>query len=272
MNAYSGGRRNLKRTDVLIVGFIGCLALTSLLAVSALLTLMANPAVSLGVTYLLGIIVLLAMGCAGFAAFTIYPMVRRFSEEKVEYAAKSETFRNAALTDSLTGLQNRRYFDDTLNEYMREFAAIGKPIGIIIVDLDFFKRINDTYGHDNGDLVLRAVSICLQQQVRGHDILARLGGEEFAIVFPNVDEFSLAQLAERVRSAIEQIHLVLDGERVAISASIGGALWDRMENMSSLVKRADKHLYAAKNNGRNQVVMSENANFRTGPRRQRASA
>ncbi|MEL6921609.1 MAG: GGDEF domain-containing protein, partial [Pseudomonadota bacterium] len=190
------------------------------------------------------------------------PMVRKFSEETVIYAAKSETYRNAALTDSLTGLQNRRYFDDTLNEYMREFAAIGKPIGVVIIDLDFFKRINDTYGHDNGDLVLRAVSICLQQQVRAHDILARLGGEEFAIVFPNVDEFSLAQLAERVRAAIQQIHLVLDGERVNVTASIGGALWDRSETMSGLMKRADKHLYAAKNNGRNQVVMSEGTDLR----------
>ncbi|MEL6202758.1 MAG: GGDEF domain-containing protein [Pseudomonadota bacterium] len=263
----------MKRSDMLIVGFIGCLVLTSVLALIALFFVMSNSAVSLGVTYLVSLIAMLGMGCAAFATFTIFPMVRRFSEEKVEYAAKSETYRNAALTDSLTGLQNRRYFDDTLKEYMREFSAIGKPIGVVIIDLDFFKRINDTYGHDNGDLVLRAVSICLQQQVRGHDILARLGGEEFAIVFPNVDEFSLAQLAERVRAAIEQIHLVLDGERVAISASIGGALWDRMENMSSLMKRADTHLYAAKHNGRNQVVMSENSNFRaSAPRRQQASA
>ncbi|MEO0544084.1 MAG: GGDEF domain-containing protein [Pseudomonadota bacterium] len=262
----------MKRSGLLIVGFIGCLVLTSVLALLCLAYIISHPAVGTGIAYLLGLISVLTLACAGVATFSIYPMVRRFSEERVEYAAKSETYRNAALTDALTGLQNRRYFDDTLREYMREFAAIGKPVGIIIVDLDFFKRINDTYGHDNGDLVLRAVSISLQQQVRGHDILARLGGEEFAIVFPNVDEYSLAQLAERVRTAIEQIHLVLDGDRVAISASIGGALWDCKESMSSLMKRADQHLYAAKHNGRNQVVMSENAGFRTSARRQRTSA
>ncbi|MEN0001806.1 MAG: GGDEF domain-containing protein [Pseudomonadota bacterium] len=252
----------LKRSDIVVLVFVGCLVLTAVLATFTAASLVSGATIGSGTRIMLGVIAALAASCAAFAYFAIYPMVRRFSEEKVEIAAKSETYRNAALTDSLTGLQNRRYFDDTLKEYMREFAAIGKTLGIVIIDLDFFKRINDTYGHDNGDLGLRAVSICLQQQVRGHDILARLGGEEFAIVFPNVDEFTLAQLAERVRGAIEQIHLVLDGERVNISASIGGALWDGTENMNTLVKRADKHLYAAKHNGRNQVVMSENANFR----------
>ncbi|MEM1377642.1 MAG: GGDEF domain-containing protein, partial [Pseudomonadota bacterium] len=242
-----------KTSDILISGFVAGLALTAVLSIWAAISAWTGSAASF---YVLAAIAVLSTASAAFGALSVRPTVRHFSEENVRYAAKSETLRNAALTDSLTGLQNRRYFDDTLKEYMREFAAIGKPLGVIIIDLDFFKRINDTYGHDNGDLVLRAVSICLQQQVRAHDILARLGGEEFAIVFPNVDEFSLAQLAERVRSSIEQVHLVLDGERVDVTASIGGALWDRLEDMSSLMKRADKHLYAAKDNGRNQVVMS----------------
>ncbi|MEL6435218.1 MAG: GGDEF domain-containing protein [Pseudomonadota bacterium] len=220
-------------------------------------------------------IVLISLVIGGLAAFYIFPTVRRVTQERVIYAEKSETYRNAALTDALTGLQNRRYFDDTLNEYAREFGAIGKALGVVIIDLDHFKNINDTYGHDNGDLVLRAVSICLQQQVRAHDILARMGGEEFAIVFPNVDEYSLGLLAERVRTAIEQIHLSLDGERVDITASIGGALWNCHEPMNALLKRADQHLYIAKNNGRNQVVMSRFTAKRTAPvsnRRNRAAS
>lgn len=193
---------------------------------------------------------------AGYCAVRLFPAVRRETREFGQLAEKSESFRTAALTDSLTGLQNRRYFDDALVEYMREFGSIGRLIGIIIIDLDYFKKVNDTYGHDNGDIVLRAVSLCLQQQTRHHDILARLGGEEFAIVFPNVDEASLLRMAERVREAIEGIHLVLAGERVKVTASIGASLWDGKEDGASLIKRADKYLYVAKSSGRNRVCAS----------------
>ncbi len=99
-------------------------------------------------------------------------------------SARSETLEHAALTDGLTGMQNRRYFDDALREYLSEFRKIGKPIGLMILDLDRFKSINDTHGHDVGDEVLRAVSACLRELTRYHDVVARLGGEEFAVVTP----------------------------------------------------------------------------------------
>ncbi len=102
-------------------------------------------------------------------------------------SARSQTLEQAALTDGLTGMQNRRYFDDALKEYLEEFRRIDKPVGLMILDLDHFKQVNDSHGHDIGDDVLRAVAECLKALTRYHDVVARLGGEEFAVVAPNMD-------------------------------------------------------------------------------------
>jgi GGDEF domain-containing protein len=130
--------------------------------------------------------------CIG--AFLIYPLIRTQVREEgklrqmtASLSARSQTLEHAALTDGLTGMHNRRYFDDALKEYLGEFGRIERPIGLMILDLDHFKQVNDTYGHDIGDEVLRTVSTCLKDMTRYHDIVARLGGEEFAIVAPNMD-------------------------------------------------------------------------------------
>ena len=99
-------------------------------------------------------------------------------------------------------MQNRRYFDDALKEYLDEFRRIDKPVGLMILDLDHFKQVNDTHGHDVGDEVLRAVAGCLKDMTRYHDVVARLGGEEFAVVAPNMDTETLVRFAERIRKAI----------------------------------------------------------------------
>lgn len=167
---------------------------------------------------------------------------------------KSETFQQAALTDPLTGLQNRRYFDDALAEYLGEFGRIGRPIGVMIIDLDHFKSVNDTYGHDVGDEVLIRLGECLMDFTRFHDIVARLGGEEFAVVAPNLDAHALMRLAERIREAISKLHIQCGNVSLRVTASIGVASWDGIENGASLVKRADANLYHAKHSGRNRVA------------------
>lgn len=196
-----------------------------------------------------------------FTALLVFPTVRSEANQsgQLEVMAKtlsekSETYQQAALTDALTGLQNRRYFDDALAQYMEEFSRIGRPIGVMVIDLDHFKLVNDTHGHDVGDEVLRALGECLLQFTRYHDIVARLGGEEFAVVAPNLDLPTLTKLAERIRVAISKMNIETENVTLRVTASIGLASWDGVEDGNALLKRADEHLYQAKANGRNRVA------------------
>ncbi len=195
-----------------------------------------------------------------FGTFFIFPLIRTQVREEgklramtASLSARSQTLEHAALTDALTGMQNRRYFDDALKEYLDEFRRIDRPIGLMILDLDHFKQINDTHGHDVGDEVLRAVATCLKDMTRYHDVVARLGGEEFAIVAPNVDNDTLVRLAERIRKAIAGMAVVCGNVRLRVTTSVGLAVWDRKEPAEEFFRRADKQLYEAKRAGRNQV-------------------
>jgi diguanylate cyclase (GGDEF)-like protein len=195
-----------------------------------------------------------------FGLFLIYPLIRIQLKEEgklramtATLSARSQTFEHAALTDGLTGMQNRRYFDDALKEYLDEFRRIDKPVGLMIVDLDHFKLINDTHGHDVGDEVLRAVANCLKDMTRYHDVVARLGGEEFAVVAPNMDSDLLVRFAERIRKAIAGLAVVSGNVRLKVTASVGLAVWDRKETAENFFRRADQQLYQAKKTGRNRV-------------------
>jgi two-component system, cell cycle response regulator len=195
-----------------------------------------------------------------FGLFFIYPLIRiqareghKLREMTESLSARSETLEHAALTDGLTGVQNRRYFDDALNEYLNEFRRIGRPIGLMLLDLDHFKQVNDTHGHDVGDEVLRLVAKTLKDMTRFHDVVARLGGEEFAVVAPNMDADHLAKLAERIRRAIAAQVMVLGNVRLRVTASVGLSVWDGREGAEEIFRRADKNLYEAKRTGRNRV-------------------
>ncbi len=195
-----------------------------------------------------------------FGMFFIYPLIRTQVKEEdklramtVTLSARSQTLEHAALTDGLTGMQNRRYFDDALKEYLDEFRRIDKPVGLMIVDLDHFKLINDTHGHDVGDEVLRAVANCLKDMTRYHDVVARLGGEEFAVVAPNMDSDMLVRFAERIRKAIASMAVLSGNVRLKVTASVGLAVWDRKETAENFFRRADQQLYQAKKTGRNRV-------------------
>ena len=168
-------------------------------------------------------------------------------------SARSVTLEHEALTDGLTGMHNRRYFDDAMAEYLDQFRKIDKPIGLMILDLDHFKKVNDTYGHDVGDEVLRQIARCLQEFTRYHDVVARLGGEEFAVVAPNMSRESLFKLADRIRHAISALNIKSGNITVRVTMSIGLAIWDHRETAEELYKRADMQLYQAKRTGRNRV-------------------
>jgi len=163
-----------------------------------------------------------------------------------------------AITDPLTGLYNRRYLEVHLNTLVARAKTTAKPVCVLLFDIDHFKGINDTYGHDAGDEVLRDFSDRLRRGVRGIDLVARYGGEEFVLVMPETDSSFATSVAERLRSDVEKVLFTTGaGESLPVTVSIGLAEWRGVgDSAEGLIKRADQALYAAKRAGRNRVVAS----------------
>jgi two-component system, cell cycle response regulator len=162
-----------------------------------------------------------------------------------------------ATRDPLTGLSNRRYFQ---NEFRRSFSIAsryGRCFSLLILDIDFFKKVNDTYGHDVGDQVLRAVAEVVLKHVRGQDIAARLGGEEFVMLLPDTPINGAAVVAERIRYAVENHNFNAAGCLHQITVSIGvGEYPSSSTSPDDVIKRADESLYRAKTSGRNRVCVA----------------
>jgi diguanylate cyclase len=159
--------------------------------------------------------------------------------------------------DALTGLANRRHFEMVLARELDRVARSGEAALLLVADIDHFKRINDTHGHAAGDLVIKAVAAALQECVRPMDTVARIGGEEFAIVLPNCPPAFGPTVAERIRRRVETRSIAADlAEPIAVTVSLGGAFapqWVR-STVSLWLERADKQLYRAKAEGRNRAV------------------
>ena len=163
----------------------------------------------------------------------------------------------AAITDALTGLHNRRYMETHLASLVEQAHARGKPLTVLVLDIDFFKAVNDTHGHDAGDDVLREFAVRLKKSIRGIDLACRLGGEEFVVVMPDTDMAVATMVAERLRRRIAADPFAIHkGERkVAVTISIGlAALAGPDDGAANVLKRADQALYKAKRDGRNRVV------------------
>jgi diguanylate cyclase (GGDEF)-like protein len=166
-----------------------------------------------------------------------------------------ELLEQKARVDGLTGLYNRAFFNDRIEEELDRARRYNGTLAIILFDVDRFKRVNDTYGHSFGDIVLAEVAETARLHARQSDVVARYGGEEFVIILPEQCSSSAAHLAERIRTGIEALHLVHNGERVPVTASFGVSSTADIgyDNSKELVDAADKMLYAAKEGGRNQV-------------------
>jgi two-component system cell cycle response regulator len=161
-----------------------------------------------------------------------------------------------AVTDALTGLHNRRYMETHLAALAEQAGATGRPLSLVLVDIDNFKSINDTYGHDAGDRVLRQFASRFRRNTRSIDLACRIGGEEFVVVMPDSGLERACQMAERLRECIAAEPFQPDGEtRLTVTASVGVAtLAQPQGSLDALFKRADQALYVAKRGGRNRVV------------------
>jgi diguanylate cyclase (GGDEF)-like protein len=160
----------------------------------------------------------------------------------------------------LTGLANRRSCEETLNAELARAERFASPLAIVVADLDDFKDVNDHFGHQAGDVVLRELSAVLRESVRDIDLTGRWGGEEFGLVLPGTAAEGAAAVAERVRRTLEErLMLSVDGEPIAVTASFGVAAYPRNGDHSSLVAAADEALYWAKRDGRDRVAAAVDA-------------
>jgi two-component system cell cycle response regulator len=183
---------------------------------------------------------------------------RRFQER---LRANYEVSLSMALTDSLTGLYNRRYLEAHLAKLLTKNAESNKALAVLMIDIDHFKKVNDTYGHSVGDEVLRTVAFRLKDNLRSFDLVARMGGEEFVAILPDTTLEMAQIIAERLRRSIFEtpIKCAVETGQIQISTSIGGALIEAgVFNVNEAIDRADKELYKAKEDGRNCVYFADN--------------
>ncbi len=211
---------------------------------------------------------------------TNYRLIRSMESEIAARTAKLQSayeeikslkdyYQNISVLDSLTGLYNRRYFYDQMKVVLANYRRYHQPLCVLLLDLDHFKAINDSHGHDMGDKVLVVISDILRREVRANDILVRFGGEEFVIVFTNTSCKNGLRFAERIRRKISEALVTIEGETVQVTASIGLFCLDKdcqfdccdeklgddhAEVVSKIIKFADAALYHAKAKGRDQVV------------------
>ncbi|MFN3919279.1 MAG: DUF484 family protein [Methylohalobius sp.] len=180
----------------------------------------------------------------------------------LENTLNFELLRRTSLIDTLTGVNNRRFFEQRLGEEIDRAARTGEPLACLFLDIDHFKRINDTYGHQSGDLVLAEVASQIRSQLRSQDVLARYGGEEFVALLSSADERRAQEVAERIRRRIEA-HKIADhnGRTISVTLSIGVAEYDPKQVLSMteidqqrFLELADQALYTAKRSGRNRVA------------------
>ena len=162
-----------------------------------------------------------------------------------------------AVTDDLTGLYNRRYFDRHLNVLLGKAQEQERNLAVMILDIDHFKSVNDTYGHDVGDVVLKEFSARVKRNIRGVDLACRFGGEEFVVLMPDTDVSNAEMIAERVRQSIGEKPFEIKSQRpLTVTVSVGVSLNESMaDTPESLIKRADLALYRAKREGRNRVIL-----------------
>jgi len=191
----------------------------------------------------------LTSSCAVIGAVEVFSS----NQKRINVLKELEILRKEALTDSLTGIGNRRFAEVTLKLFERSFSEHKVPHGVLFVDIDHFKRVNDLFGHDAGDLVLSMVAQTLANSLRRLDVVCRWGGEEFVLLMPIVTEETLRGMGERQRALVAGSWLDNAGEAILVTASFGGAVSREGEPGTGVIVRADAQMYRSKAAGRNCV-------------------
>jgi len=171
-----------------------------------------------------------------------------------------EKVREEAMTDSLTGVANRKRFDETMRKARREADMKGVPFSLVMCDIDHFKRFNDTWGHQTGDQIIKFVAACLSRFSKDYHVVARYGGEEFAIVLPSTDISEASAIAEKVRTTIESKRLLRKStseDLGHITVSLGVSQFRPGESVECLIERCDTNLYKSKESGRNRITIDD---------------
>lgn len=190
----------------------------------------------------------------GLYAYMLFSTLSVFTLFGAYVGRQEQKITELASRDALTGICNLRSFIERLHQEISRAKRHSIPLSIIYFDLDYFKRVNDRYGHPAGDLVLKEISQQVKKITREHDIFARVGGEEFCILLPRCQLGDAVAHAERIRSTIEALQIKLShGEKIKVTVSVGVVSWHTEESVNEFYKRADEKLYLAKQRGRNRV-------------------
>ena len=196
-----------------------------------------------------------------FSGIFLFFYTRRFYSFYLRMVKANRQLRELAATDPLTGLTNARAYYALCNQMILSALRLGTPFAVLFIDIDHFKRINDTHGHEAGDEVLREVAKCIRRTIRQSDVPGRIGGEEFSVFLPDADEAGAIRLAEKLRVQIEEMKpVVADVEKVHVTASIGlASSRDHHLAIEHIQREADLAMYQAKQQGRNRVKVFEQA-------------
>jgi diguanylate cyclase len=168
-----------------------------------------------------------------------------------------EALRSAVRIDGLTQLANRAYFDEKLSEMIKLLRRYNEPFSLLMIDVDNFKAINDSYGHPAGDRILKGVAFKIKETLRDSDFIARFGGDEFALILMKASGIPASDVAWKLCSNLRESRFVLDSKPVNVTLSIGVAEADAEDTEESLLKRADQALYRVKETGRNNVSLAD---------------
>jgi diguanylate cyclase (GGDEF)-like protein len=185
--------------------------------------------------------------------------MEQLSRANAELANSAAELYELATSDSLTGLKNHGYFMQALNVNIKNSEGDGTDLSVISLDIDYFKKINDTYGHPVGDEVIRSLAKALTALVRSEDVVGRLGGEEFAVLLPESTAEEAMIIAERIRSWCETNSLITTQGNIKFTCSFGVATFSRGSTINTLMNELDQALYEAKGSGRNRVVYARKA-------------
>lgn len=175
-------------------------------------------------------------------------------KNKITVQTEIERLKQEASIDGLTGISNRGDFERQIAKYVSNAKRYGRNLSVFLFDIDDFKKINDTYGHQTGDEVLKGITETVKNNIRSCDLIARYGGEEFAVLLPETSAEMAAELAERIRIRISETTVRAEGKSINATASFGVAYLKPETEVHELIKKADENLYIAKKNGKNQIA------------------